>query len=50
MSGTEEKRYQRGDYQVVGRGRPNVDAVDKVTGRALYVSDLMISLHMKQCN
>ena len=42
MSQVGEKYYQPEDYRIVGRGRPNVDAIDKVTGRAVYVSDLSL--------
>lgn len=34
--------YEKGDYRLVGVGAPYVDAVDKVTGRARYVTDVRL--------
>lgn len=37
-----EVRYVKGDYTVVGSKRPYVDAIDKVTGRTIYASDIRL--------
>lgn len=38
-----EVRYEKEEYSVVGTRKPYVDAVDKVTGRTNYVSDIHVS-------
>ena len=37
-----EVRYEKGDYTIVGSRKPYVDAIDKVTGRTAYVSDIKL--------
>ena len=37
-----EVRYEKGDFTVIGSRRPYVDAIDKVTGRTVYVTDLKL--------
>ena len=34
------KKYEKSDYSVIGTDQPVVDARDKVTGKAVYVTDV----------
>lgn len=35
-------RYEKGEYSVVGSRKPYVDAIDKVTGRTVYITDMTL--------
>lgn len=42
MNDKTEVRYEKGDYSVIGSRKPYVDAIEKVTGRTVYVSDIKL--------
>lgn len=42
MPVTQKERYEKGDYSVIGSSLPYVDALDKVSGKTIYVSDIKL--------